>query len=650
MVDERMQLTVHLERSGEGLRVGYYDTKAQRLGPDAAVEWTSIGAGFTYTRNGETMRGLDAINAALEQGHGDDLVHYFTQSRLVDVGHIFFDTLLGTTERWEPIIRKLFDEHGDPRPNPPRRGVRVRIYTTAHELIDLPWRLTAWEGKFLADSGWTFEVVSDVRASQPVDFDTPCPVLVIAPGFGSDDEVGSNEHVAALQQELPDQYLTQTHFRVVTTQRETRDAFLTMRPRVLYYYGHAEIRGGQLCLRIADPDTGLEVINALDLKRLMGGHFPHLAYINACRSGASGWHSVGYQLSPEVPVIIANATTAWSTHASRSAVAWLVKCLQQGNDPIMAAHEVDEHVTTRGFEWGMRTIHANYSEWRAQPLTGLGPIKPIGLRLNRDRVRERVLGRVAALVRDDDHRAMALVSYGKVGTRIDLSGQQLKDYLEDHAHHLAHISWRTVSFPVERPSSYALIERELERSLDATPGEPVEYALRRCARGLSVGGATPIVWLDWGVFGRNHGQILGQKELEIWVHYLGQLARHIPEDIRVIGYLAFETQATPHPQLEAIVDELALDHVTNEEFSVELVPPLEDISLLDVALFLQDRNNTRCPGNLVQEMARLLYQHTRGNYEQTIQLIERAEREGWHTMRRTLNPTVSADDLEGTIE
>src|SRR5690606_16771381 len=103
------------------------------------------------------------------------------EKRLVDAGHVLFYTLLGNSDRWEPIIRALFDEHGDVRPNPPRRSVRVRIFTTVAELVDMPWRLAAWTGRFLADSGWTFEVVADVRPARDVEFETPCPILVIAP-------------------------------------------------------------------------------------------------------------------------------------------------------------------------------------------------------------------------------------------------------------------------------------------------------------------------------------------------------------------------------------------------------------------------------------------------------------------------------------
>lgn len=645
MADERLQLTVHLERSGDLLQVSYYDAKAQRIGETASVPWASIGPDFVYTSGGVTRTGLDAINAALEQGDANELVSYFTQSRLVDVGHIFFYTLFGNSERWEPVLRKLFDEYGDPRPNPPRKSVRVRISTTVNELIDMPWRLAAWKGKFLANDGWTFEVAADVRTGRDVELDTPCPILVIAPTFAGMKDIGTNEHVAGLRQALPAPYLTSSYFRVAATVDEARTAFSGMRPRLVYYYGHADIRGGQLCLLFGDATGQEHAISALDFKRLMGEQYPHLAYINACKSGASGWHSVGYQLAPEVPVVIANATTAWSVHASRSALSWLTRCLVSGHDPVLVAHEVDEHVSVRGFEWGMRTIHAHYGSWRAQPLATLGPITPVGLRLDRDSSRERAFSRVVSLVRSDEQRAMALISYAKVGNRIDLSSRQLKDFLEEHASHVAHMSWRDVSFPTERPITHKALERELTMSLGAAPSEPVEHVLRRCARGLGLGSATPVVWLDFGVFGSRFHRSLGQRDLETWVQYVCYLAQCTPADMRVIGYIALETATAPHTQLESLVDSLTLDYITNEAFSVDLIPPLMDVNLVDIATFLQDRNNTRCPPNLVTQMAKLLFDTAKGNYEKTLALIERAENESWHSLLNELNPHTTTEPL-----
>jgi hypothetical protein len=165
MVDERLQLTIHLQRSGDELRVAYYDAKTRRIDTGTAVvSWSSIGPSFVHrTPAGEDRRGLDAVTTLLDTGDPRALVRHFTQSDLVELGHTMFYALLGNSDRWEPIIRKLFDEHGDPRPNPPRRSVRVRIWTSVDALVDLPWRLTAWKGKFLVDSGWTFEVVASAQ-------------------------------------------------------------------------------------------------------------------------------------------------------------------------------------------------------------------------------------------------------------------------------------------------------------------------------------------------------------------------------------------------------------------------------------------------------------------------------------------------------
>lgn len=638
MVDERLQLTIHLQRSGDELRVAYYDAKTRRLDDGTAVvSWTSIGSSFTHrTPGGEEKRGLDAVTAVLDAGDPRTLVRHFTQSDLVELGHMMFYTLLGNSDRWEPVIRALFDEHGDPRPNPPRRSVRVRIWTSVDELVDLPWRLTAWKGKFLVDSGWTFEVVAAAQPGPDVEFETPCPILVVAPWFANMDDIDTDVHIEALRQSLPPQYITPTHFRVVRTRSEIRDAFLGMRPHVLYYYGHAELRGGQVCLLLGDRTGGADAINALDLKQLMAGQYPYLAYINACKSGAAGWHSVGYQLAPDVPVVVANPTTAWSRHAGRAAIEWLQRSLADGQDPVIAAHVLDEELSTRGFEWGMRTVHANYGTWRAEPLMSIGPIAPIGLRLDRDVSRERVQSVVTSLVRSDERRVAAIVSYASRGNRIDLSFQQLKDQIEDQASHVAQVSWRKVSFPVDRDNLIPGLRRELGICLGAAPGEPIEHAMRRCARGVDIPGAMPLLWLSWGPFGAHQAQAIGFDELRVWVEFGSELAQSCPLDIRVVAYLSIETESAPHPLLEEAVYALAMQHMPDQAFSCDLVPPLPDATLLDIARFLSDKNNTRCPPSLIQEMSQRIFRRTKGRYEDTIVLIERAEREGWYSILKEL--------------
>ena len=642
MVDERLKLTVQLERSGDTLQVAYFDARTRPL-PNAVTEvsWSRIGRDFEYTTpSGTRLRGLDAITAVLDSGREHELLQHFTQSDLVEVGHIMFQALLGNSERWESVLRAVFDEHGQMRPNPPRRSVRVRIWTSIDTLVDLPWRLTAWKGKFLVDSGWTFEVVAAAEDGPDVRFETPCPVLVVAPQFANMEDINSATHLEALRQALPSQYDTSANFRVVRSRDEIREACLGMHPGVLYYYGHAEIRGGQVCLLLGRPEEPADAINALDLKQLMSGHMPQLAYINACKSGASGWHSMGYQLSPEVPVVVANPTTSWSAHAGRVGIEWMVGCLEHGHDPVIAAHATDDAVSRRGFEWGMRSVHANYDVWQAEPLVSLGPITPIGLRLDRDVSRERVQGLITGLVRDEDRRVAAIISYGARGNRIDLSVEQIKDQLEDNATHVAQVSWRRVSFPRERSDLAVAMRRDLSTSLGASSSEPLEHALRRCARGVDIPGATPVLWLSWGPFGQHLEQAIDFGELRRWIEFGSELAQICPPDIRVAMFLTIETENAPHIRLEEEVHSLAVEYVPDEAFSCDLIPPLPDVTLLDIAKFLGDKNNSRCPPNLVRELSGRLYRRSAGNYGRTIELIERGESAGWYTLLQELR----ADD------
>jgi hypothetical protein len=159
----------------------------------------------------------------------------------------------------------------------------------------------------------------------------------------------------------------------------------------------------------------------------------------------------------------------------------------------------------------------------------------------------------------------------------------------------------------------------------------------------------PVLWLSWGPFGQHQEQTISFSELRTWVELASELAQICPPDIRVVAFMTIETENAPHEALEEEVHTLAIQHVLDDAFSCELIEPLPDVTLLDIARFLSDKNNTRCPPALVQEISRYIYRRGGGNYERTVALIERGEAESWYTLLKDLRADQPARPNDGLI-
>ncbi|MEE9149901.1 MAG: hypothetical protein V3U27_21195, partial [Candidatus Tectomicrobia bacterium] len=80
------------------------------------------------------------------------------QARANPTGDDLFDTLFGSPETCEHVLKSLFGAAAEPA-RPIRHAVRVRIQTDAPILADLPWATMTWKSNALRDSGWTFELM-----------------------------------------------------------------------------------------------------------------------------------------------------------------------------------------------------------------------------------------------------------------------------------------------------------------------------------------------------------------------------------------------------------------------------------------------------------------------------------------------------------
>lgn len=640
-MEQRRELTIELDRLGDQVSV---DAHRPGFGQVAtrAFPWARV------------ARRMDELTRLLDRGRDTELVERFSQGTLGDFGEVLFHTLLGGPDDWEAVLRGVFETPpGAPRPNPIFEPVRVRVCATDPLLAGLPWRLTAWEGRPLLDYGWTFEAAVHPAPTRHIELPTPARVLVLAPAPAGLEDLQTEQHLASLREALDavsTHYGDDHHLRVVRTREGLERGLRGMRPQVLYFYGHAEVRGRQICLLLEDEGRTDALLMA-DLKRMLPDVAPLVACLNGCKTAAGGWYSAGNQLSPEVPLVVANRTTAWTEYAGPAAVRWLADVLGSGTDPVQALHERPTNECTRSFQWATATVHANYRTWVAdRDPTGTQP-RAVGLRLNRDQQRALVLKHVTDLAGSRARRVEAVVAHAAPGNHVrDFAGQAI-DFLEDTASHSIQLRRLQIRFPEQRDDLVRRLEEELRVQLDREPGEPLRHALQYHAPSLHGRDATPLLFLDWGTFGDGEAPPLTPDQLWEWLVFCAEpLASACPPELRIVSYLAMEVDEANHARLGEAMDRYR-STLFRERFRCALIPALPDLRLIDLLEYLSDRTNAPGLGpNQAREAAELIHKQAQGSYARTVELVTEATETTWahllERLRRLHTPVPAAPDQD----
>ncbi len=644
MAGERIELTVRLSRDGDTLRRAYsHPPYGQRPELDSSAPWESLGRQVEF----QGRAGPEALEGLLDRGLETELEVHFTGARLAEVGHLLFALLFGKQEEWGPLLRGLFQEPDGPQPNPPRHPVRVRVLCDDPLLAGLPWRITAWQGKWLMDSGWTFEAVTGEQAERHVELRAPCKVLMIAPRCGQ--PLDTDDHYLDLKETLlrfSSHYEDENYLGRVETRWQLADALRGMRPQLLYYYGHGAVDGGQACLVLGEENAGPQLLTMNDLWRMLRETPPAAAYLNACMSGAAGWHSAGRQLIPEVACVVANRTTVWTGEAGETATGWLARLLGEGLDPVVALHRLPDEASTRGFEWAAAVAWTSFQSWQTHREIGPVPLHEPGLRLDRDIPRSVAHKHVTELIDSPARRVEAMLVYGTADSLVGRFSGQLRDYLERRRVCLA---W--LCQDVEPAAGVRFGEKDLEELLGLWLGrqrlEGLETLLRRRAPARGVSGSTPVLFLDWGVFRSADRPALKSAEIREWLLFCTDvLGRHCPPDIRVISYLAMEVAERNHRRLRKKMEHFRTE-IRSQKFRCSHLPALGDVPFSELLDYLEEPANTRCPQTRAREAAKLIYGRTDGRYEETVELIRRGE-QSWNRLLRELStggePQTDEDD------
>ncbi len=640
-----VELTVELERRGAVLQARYHLPGREPFA-SATAPWE------------EHREEVEAIAAVL-YGGGDavgDLIAHAPEDK--GCGASLFRLLFGGERRWKPLLRTLFHRpEPQPQPHPVFAPVRLRIATAESLLLGLPWRLTAWRGRLLADDRWLFMTSGSVDPMAVESTTAPSNVLIVAPRGRSGapqvtGEAPDRGHPEALTDLLRDVWTAGREeklrfVRTVRTRRQLESSLRGMRPHVVYFYGHGGLRGGRPALLFGDGALPLTAL--ADLFAEVGNR-PAVVFLNATGLGGEAAPTPGELLGGAVPLVLWRRLPRWTADSTSVALAWFRRWLAGAEDPVAALHALRRKAADPGPETATLAVHAAYKGWKTAALRVVARQRLPNLRLDRDHQKALVRKHLAELSRSDSRRVMALVAYGERGNSLGSLWSQLRDYLELELSNRAEIDWPRLEFPDVRGDLVRDLEHELRLQLDAEADEPLPHLLRRHAPNVAGSDKRSVLWLNWGTFGKgsDHQTRLKPRHLSAWLRFSSEiLGTYCPDDLRIVSYLAIEAEASKHRRLARdLKEERRQPWCKRAEFRLSVLPALGEVPEEDLLDFLEDPANSSCDPGIQDEMAERLIAETGGDFERTVALMEEAEKGSWYDLLARLRREQGAEASE----
>jgi hypothetical protein len=452
-------------------------------------------------------------------------------------------------------------------------------------------------------------------------------------------------HLQAIQDVLQQVWPTGQapgYVRTVQTWQALQNAVHGMQPHLLYVYGQSTQRGGEAHLQFADGTH----ISLRQLAALLRHTQPALLYLNV--AGLGGAEAVLPILGTAVPLVLWRRLSSWQPEAASLAVAWLRQWLQERGDPVQALHEVSQRSSTT--EAATLLVHGTYRSWQTQGFHRTAFRDRLShLRLDRSEQKALVARHLRELCSSDARRVLALVAYAEPGNLLHALHEQLQYDLDLASVDFAEINWRHLEFPPLREQLLADLEAELRLQLQADATEPLPHLLRRHAPPGVGTGKRAVVWLNWGVFGRQASQKpLKPTELCAWLRFTSDvLGSQCPADLRLVSYAALELDSGQHQRLKELLSAQRREPWGRRPaFRLLDLPPLGNVSEDHLFDFFVD-GHSRCDAGMQDEMSQRLIAQTGGRFEAITALMHEAEENGsWYDLLAQLRREQGVDGTQ----
>jgi PIN domain nuclease of toxin-antitoxin system len=289
-----------------------------------------------------------------------------------------------------------------------------------------------------------------------------------------------------------------------------------------------------------------------------------------------------------------------------------------------------------------RALHADYRTWITEPARAPLPPPEAWRVLDRRVPKQTVAGDVRELLQRNDRRALAFVACAVRGHSVAHFATQMEHYLQSDIGAHTRLKRVTLHLPAERVAFFEALATEL-RLLG--PGRSIADLLRDLAPPLH--GPRRVVWLDWGTSGEACPPTVTETQLQEWVRFGAQfLSAQCPADLRLLTSvsLELETAADTAQVLDVLDQARVADWYTHESpaFRLSEPKPLDVVTQTEVLEFLHTQ--PKCERGLRPELAQLIRRRTRGDFEQTVALLETGQSSSWYALAVQLRGGAGPED------
>ncbi len=260
---DRTWLTVELRRAGKRYGVKIFghneapllDEQAQGdLSPGEREAFTQ--ANFKLT-DGSTCSLADLIGA-FSRHDGQRAQKLLTGDNQIRTGEFLVNGIFGDERAQYSLFSRAF---GVPLHEGPVCSVRpvrlvVRASRADQDLLQLPWRALAFHGRQLRRHGWIVTVNAlGGRLGPAWELHCPCSIVLLAPRYSAQKDIGTENHLESLKEELRDihpAFGAEGRIREVRLASEVKTALGEATPSIVYGYGHGKVNGERPSLLFED--------------------------------------------------------------------------------------------------------------------------------------------------------------------------------------------------------------------------------------------------------------------------------------------------------------------------------------------------------------------------------------------------------------
>jgi hypothetical protein len=514
-----------------------------------------------------------------------------------------------------------------PPVDPTLHPLRVRLMTNDARLWALPWGTMAYQGRRLAEVGWTVELHNASAPGMPEYPLHTCYFPGKAVLFGAHEYMQTRQgaaHLTDVEHFFQSRWPKAVEPLRVTTTTELRDVLRIGSTRLLYYLGGASSEGllvgnAEACLpwsELADLLAQAQSVSAVFLN-LLGED--SVAAMAAARHLLAGAWAVLVQCRGRNEV----------DTAGREAIDWLqyVFAANARLDPVAALYRHPR---------GQVTAWTRYESWRTTPLPRFDVPELVERLLDRHRQRNDLAGAKEEFYQFTERRIYHAVAYGETGGRVAgfplMASQHLRETKREQE------VFRHHSFTLTtRMNAIERVDQRVRQELGIGPRDSVSGALLKAE--TLVGNGFWFLILGWVLSPRLDDDNVEDMQASLraiadWcrIRLLPELLQSPPGvNIRALSVAATETESSSGiDQLRGILDDMMIELNDTESFRVGELDPLDRVRLSDLTNYFSNRQICSCHDNYRKEFPqRLLAGRRDMPFDEAVDTIRRGYPDNW---------------------